>query len=62
MQKRLILGGAIFQQVALVWPVAGKIGFSKLPGRLAFDVGQKRVFAPTVTCILITHVARLFGL
>ena len=65
MQKFLILGGAIFLLLALLWPVAGKIGFGKLPGDIAFNVGQKRVYVPIVTCILIsvliTLVARLFG-
>jgi ABC-type methionine transport system permease subunit len=64
-QKFLILGGAIFLLVALLWPVAGKIGFGKLPGDLAFNVGQSRIYVPVVTCIIIsviiTLVARLFG-
>jgi hypothetical protein len=43
---------------AIVW-VLGRLGFKGLPGDLAWETGGVKIYAPIVTCLVLSVVLSL---
>jgi hypothetical protein len=53
--KLLIIGGIVMIIVGLLWSVGGKFfNLGKLPGDIAIEKGNVKVYFPIVTCIVIS--------
>lgn len=58
--KLLIGAGAVLIVVGLIWMVGGRFfNLGKLPGDIAYEKGNVRVYFPIVTCIVISVVLSL---
>ena len=65
MPKLLILLGASLIALGLVWLVAERLGFGRLPGDFVIEGGSFKIYIPLASCILLSVVLallfRLFG-
>jgi len=58
-QKWLVLIGVAIALVGLAWPWLGRIGLGRLPGDLTIRTGGVTIYAPIVTCIVVSAVLSL---
>jgi Protein of unknown function (DUF2905) len=59
MQRTLIILGAICLAAGFLWPWLGHIGLGRLPGDIAIERPNFRLYFPVVTCLLISVVVTL---
>lgn len=58
-QKTLVVLGSILVVVGLLWPWLGSLPFGRLPGDVAVERDNVRVYFPIVTMLLISAVVSL---
>jgi hypothetical protein len=59
--KLLIIGGIAMIVIGLLWAVGGKyLNLGRLPGDIAVEKGNFKIYFPVVTCIIISVVLSLF--
>jgi len=58
-QRALIVLGAILVAAGLLWPWLAHIGLGRLPGDIAIERPNFRLYFPWVTCLLISVVLTL---
>ena len=51
----LLVGMALVAIGAIVW-VLGRLGFKGLPGDIAWESGNVKVYVPIVTCLVLSVV------
>jgi hypothetical protein len=56
MQKTLIILGATFLVVGLLWPWLGKIPLGRLPGDIIINRPNLKIYLPLTTMILISII------
>ncbi|WP_031553743.1 DUF2905 domain-containing protein [Parvularcula oceani] len=65
MQKVFIIAGLLLLALGLFWPWLSQIGLGRLPGDIAIERGNTRIYVPIVTCLILSVVAtilfRIFG-
>jgi hypothetical protein len=54
----LLVGVALVAIGAIVWGL-GRLGFTGLPGDLAWETGNMKIYAPIVTCLVLSVVISL---
>ena len=59
MQKTLIILGAIFLAVGLLWPWLGKVPIGRLPGDIVIDRPNLKIYIPITTMIIISIIISL---
>jgi len=59
MSRTLIILGAIFILVGLLWPWLQKLGLGRLPGDIAIEKENVSFYFPIVTSIVISIVLTL---
>ncbi len=59
MQRLLIVLGAAFLVVGLLWPWIAHLGLGRLPGDVVIERPQFRLYFPVVTSLLISVVLTL---
>ncbi len=59
MQKFLIIAGATFLIIGLLWPWIGRLGLGKLPGDIAVEKEGFSFYFPVMTSIIISIVLSL---
>ena len=57
--RLLIIAGAILIVVGLAWPWLGKLPLGRLPGDIAIERPDLKVYAPITTMIVISVVVSL---
>ncbi|MCR8636412.1 DUF2905 domain-containing protein [Paenibacillus radicis (ex Xue et al. 2023)] len=58
--KLLIIGGIVMIVAGVLWAVGGKfLNLGRLPGDIAVEKGNFKVYFPIVTCIIISVVLSL---
>jgi hypothetical protein len=57
--RMLVIAGAILIVVGLAWPWLGKLPFGRLPGDIAIDRPDLKVYIPITTMIVISVVVSL---
>jgi membrane protein implicated in regulation of membrane protease activity len=58
-QRILIVLGAILLAAGLAWPWLVHLGLGRLPGDIAIERPNFRLYFPIVTCLLISVVLTL---
>ncbi len=58
-QRLLIVLGAILLAAGLLWPWLGHLGLGRLPGDIAVERPNFRLYFPWVTCLVISVVLTL---
>jgi len=65
MPKLLIILGATLIGLGLVWLLAERLGFGRLPGDFVIEGEKFKIYIPLASCIVLSAVAtllfRLFG-
>ncbi|MBW2483819.1 MAG: DUF2905 domain-containing protein [Deltaproteobacteria bacterium] len=61
MQRTLIILGAIFLAVGLLWPWLGKIPIGRLPGDSVIDRPNLKIYIPITTMIIISIIISLIS-
>ncbi|MBW2471981.1 MAG: DUF2905 domain-containing protein [Deltaproteobacteria bacterium] len=61
MQKTLIILGAIFLAVGLLWPWLGKVPIGRLPGDIVIDRPNLKIYIPITTMIIISIIISLIS-
>ncbi|MHC4129356.1 MAG: DUF2905 domain-containing protein [Planctomycetota bacterium] len=51
----LLVGVALVALGAIVW-VLGRLGFKGLPGDIAWESGNVKIYVPIVTCLVLSVV------
>lgn len=59
MAKIFILAGALLIGVGLVWMVGERLGLGRLPGDIAIERGNLRIYLPLGTSLLLSLIASL---
>ncbi|MEF3365709.1 DUF2905 domain-containing protein [Methylocystis sp. 9N] len=59
MAKIFILAGALLIGVGLVWMVGERWGLGRLPGDIAIERGNLRIYLPLGTSLLLSLIASL---
>ena len=59
MQKFLIALGIVILAAGLLWPWISRVGWGRLPGDFAFNVGDMKVYVPLATSIVLSIVLTL---
>jgi membrane protein implicated in regulation of membrane protease activity len=59
MQRLLIVIGAVFLIMGLLWPWFSHLGLGRLPGDVVIERPQFRFYFPIVTSLLISVVLTL---
>jgi hypothetical protein len=54
--RLLIIAGAILIVVGLAWPWLGKLPFGRLPGDIAIERPDLKVYVPITTMIVVSIV------
>lgn len=57
--KVLVAAGVVLVGLGLLFLIGGPLGLGRLPGDFTFRRGNVRVFAPIVTCLLLSLVVSL---
>ena len=57
--KLLIAFGFVLVAVGLFWPALSKLGLGRLPGDIAIERGNFRLYIPLTTSLLISGVLSL---
>ncbi|MFD0681428.1 MULTISPECIES: DUF2905 domain-containing protein [unclassified Paenibacillus] len=58
--KLLIIGGIVMIVAGVLWAVGGRfLNLGRLPGDIAVEKGNFKVYFPIVTCIVISVVLSL---
>jgi membrane protein implicated in regulation of membrane protease activity len=58
-QRFLILLGAILLVAGFLWPWASHLGLGRLPGDIAIERPNFRLYFPWVTCLVVSVVLTL---
>ena len=58
-RRLLIVAGAALLAAGLAWPWIAQLGLGRLPGDVAMERGNVRIYFPVVTCLLISAVLTL---
>lgn len=61
MQKTLIILGATFLAVGLLWPWLGKIPLGRLPGDIIINRPNLKIYLPLTTMILISIIISIIS-
>ncbi|MGA9601060.1 MAG: DUF2905 domain-containing protein [Methylocystis sp.] len=65
MPKLLIILGATLIGLGLLWLLAERLGFGRLPGDFVIEGEKFKIYIPLASCIVLSVVAtllfRLFG-
>lgn len=65
MQKALIILGLVIVAIGLLWPWLSSLPLGRLPGDIAIERGNTKIYFPIVTClvisVLLTAAFRIFG-
>lgn len=56
MQRALIVAGLFLVVVGLAWPWISRFPFGRLPGDIAIEKDNLRVYVPVVTMILVSAI------
>jgi len=59
MQKTLIVLGAVFLAVGLLWPWLGKLPIGRLPGDIIIDRPNMKIYFPITTMIIVSIIISL---
>lgn len=59
MGKIFILAGALLIGVGLVWMIGERLGLGRLPGDIAIERGNLRIYLPLGTSLLLSLIASL---
>ena len=59
MQKGLIIAGLVLLLAGLLWPYLGKIPLGRLPGDIAIERENFRLYLPIATSILVSLLLSL---
>ncbi len=59
MSRMLMLAGVALILAGILWSVAERFGFGRLPGDIAFERGNLRFYFPLATSILISVILSL---
>jgi hypothetical protein len=54
--RLLIIFGLALVALGLLWPVIDKIGFGRLPGDIAIERDNFRIYIPLATSLLVSVV------
>jgi hypothetical protein len=57
--KLLIIFGLVLVVLGLLWPVIGKLGLGRLPGDIAIERENFRLYFPITTSLLVSAVLSL---
>lgn len=65
MQKALVIIGIVLVVAGLLWPWLSQLPLGRLPGDIAIERGNTRIYLPIMTClvvsVLLSLLFRLFG-
>lgn len=59
MQRGLILFGILLVLIGLLWPWISKLGLGRLPGDIAIEKENSRLYFPITTSLLISFLLSL---
>jgi len=59
MARMLILIGVVFIALGLIWLVAERFGFGRLPGDIVIEREGLRIYIPIMTMIIVSIVLSL---
>lgn len=59
MQRGLIIAGLVLLLAGLLWPYLGKIPLGRLPGDIAIERENFRLYLPITTSILVSLLLSL---
>jgi DUF2905 family protein len=59
MSRALIIFGVVLVVIGLLWPAISKLGFGRLPGDIAIERENFRLYIPLATSIIVSVLLSL---
>jgi hypothetical protein len=59
MSRALIIFGIVLIAIGVLWPVMSKLGLGRLPGDIAIERENFRLYVPIMTSLIISGVLSL---